>query len=111
MLPKTLIKPTTAAVAVGTVDLPCALDNNSIATYTLSAPGLAGTETIAVHFSVDGGNTWHPSIQGGEAVALSVDDTSITVDASLYLSFEKPLTASAVGLYWQKRQTYRYPGS
>lgn len=93
---QTIIKPTTAAV---TVNVPYPV-NNSELPATISATNLAGSETVTISFSNDGGKTFEAAFQEGTAVELTVTKKQLSINSPIYLGIKKSLTATACGVFF-----------
>lgn len=66
---------------------------------TVSASNLAGSESVAILFSVDGGSTFEPMSQGGAALELTATDNQLTIESPLMLGVTKSATAGLSGVF------------
>lgn len=88
-----IIKPTTAAVAESD---PFFIDARA---GTLSADGLATTETVGIQYSANGGVTWTNLFDEGAAVALTATRPQVTLLGVGKYRCVKSATAAACGVY------------
>lgn len=89
----TIIRPTTAAVPDSDAFFIDARGG------TLSADALAEAETIAVHYSGNGGVTWTPLYDGGEAVTLTATQPQIILAGAGKYRCAKDSTVNECGVY------------
>lgn len=92
---KTIIKPQTAAV---TVNAPYPIDKSMIP-CTISASNLAGSETVTISFSNDGGKNFEASFQEGSAVTLTPTNKQLSINTPVYLGITKDLTVGLTGVF------------
>lgn len=95
LTPTTLILAQTAAVTT-TAEFPVVQKNLPA---TLSATNLAGSESVAVLFSVDGGTTFEPLSQDGSDLTLTATKNSLAITSPLLLGVTKSATAAASGVF------------
>ena len=98
--PTVLIEPQTGAV---TVEASFQVAQKYLPA-TLMATGLAGAETVAVLFSVNGGSTWEPVAQDGSDLELTATANMYAVESPLMLAVTKTATAAASGVYLMYKQ-------
>lgn len=68
---------------------------------TLIATNLAGSESVAVLFSVDGGITFEPLAQDGADLTLTATQNTFNMTSPLLLGVTKSSTAAACGVFLQ----------
>lgn len=99
-MPHTLIEPTSNAVVTPRAfqlraeHLPATLMATGLAD-----PPLEPAEEVGVHYSVDGGQTWHQLIKGGSPVVLTLNDTILELTSPMMLGVTKGETGVETGVY------------
>ena len=81
-----------------TTEVPFNVDGTSLPA-TLMATNLAGSESVAVLFSVDGGTTFEPLSQDGADLTLTATANTFSVVSPLLLGVTKTATAAAGGVF------------
>jgi len=93
---QTIIKATTAAISVN-VPYPVI---NSMLPATISATNLAGSETVTISFSHDGGKTFEVSFQDDSVVELTPTKKLLSINSPVYLGITKSATVAACGVFF-----------
>ena len=92
---KTIIKEQTDAV---TVNVPYPIIK-SMVPCTISATNLAGSETVTISFSVDGGQNFEASFQEGSAITLTATAKQLSINSPVYLGITKSATVGTTGVF------------
>ena len=93
--PTTIIGETTDAVST-TAEFPVV---QKMLPATISATNLAGAETVAILFSVDGGATFEPLAQDGTDLELTATSNVFTIQSPMMLGVTKSATVGASGVF------------
>ena len=93
--PTTIITETTDAVSTA-VEFPVV---QKMLPATISATNLAGAETVAILFSVDGGSTFEPLAQDGADLELTATSNVFTIQSPMMLGVTKSATVGACGVF------------
>jgi hypothetical protein len=66
---------------------------------TISATNLAGSETVAILFSVDGGETFEPLAQDGADLELTATSNVLNITSPLLMGVTKTVTVGESGVF------------
>jgi len=92
---KTIIKEQTGAV---TINRPYPI-TKAMVPCTISATNLAGSETVTISFSNDGGQSFEASFQDGSAVELTATAKLLSINSPTFLGITKSATAGLTGVF------------
>ena len=95
--PVVLIAPVTGAVGSG-AEAPFPVTQDRLP-CTILADGLATTEEVQLSWSIDGGTTWVPLLQGGAAIVLTATINAVPITSPMLIGVTKDATAAACGVY------------
>ncbi len=93
--PTEIIKEQTGAVAT-VVSFPVV---QKMLPATLTATNLAGAETVAILFSVDGGANFEPLAQDGADLTLTATSNVLTMNSPMLLGVTKSATVGTGGVF------------
>ncbi len=72
---------------------------------TIFATGLAGSESVAILFSTDGGVTFEPLAQDGADLVLTATKNTLAINSPMLLGVTKSATIASSGVFIQPANT------